>query len=312
MATAVMTLVLLLVLLVPLGVAVGALVANVDRIATWVRSVDQLVIPATPEWVTSIPVAGPRLAAAWQDLAAFVRTDESARALAPYAGRFLLWFTSQLGGVGTMTLQFLLTVIIAAVLYSNGETAGRGVLRFVYSLAGPDGEKAAYLAVGSIRGVATGVVVTAIVQTLLAGIGLVITAVPGALLLTSAILILCLAQLGPVLVMLPAVFWKFSSGEPFWGSILLIFAIVSGGIDNFLRPILIRRGAALPLTLIFSGVIGGMISFGIMGIFIGPVILAVAYTLLSDWVESRTESMEGPAPGGTNGPLAEGAQPEGL
>jgi predicted PurR-regulated permease PerM len=122
-----------------------------------------------------------------------------------------------------------------------------------------------------------------------AGIGLAIASVPGVLLLTSAILVLCLAQLGPVLVMLPAVIWKFYSGDALWGSVLLAFAIVSGTIDNFLRPVLIRRGADLPLLLILAGVIGGMISFGIMGIFIGPVILAVTHTLLSDWVENKPE-----------------------
>jgi predicted PurR-regulated permease PerM len=291
LATAVMTLALLLVLIIPLGFAAATLLGNVHQITVWTRSVDKLVLPPAPDWVARIPLLGSDLSVAWQNLAVQLAGDESARTILPYAGRFLSWFAGQLGGVGAMILQFLLTVVIAAILYTNGETAASGVRRFVCCLAGPHGEKAADLATGSIRGVATGVVATAVLQTLIAGIGLIVVSVPGALLLASAILILSLAQLGPFLIMLPVVVWKFLSGEPFWGGVLLLFALVSGMIDNIVRPILIKRGADLPLTLIFAGVIGGMISFGIMGIFIGPVVLSVAYTLLHDWVE-YTESTQ--------------------
>jgi len=131
------------------------------------------------------------------------------------------------------------------------------------------------------------VVVTALAQSAVAGIGLALCSVPGAMLLTSAILVLCLAQLGPILVMLPATIWKFHSGETAGAAILLLFTILSTTMDAFLRPVLIKRGADLPLLLILTGVIGGMIGFGIMGIFIGPVTLGVAYTLLKDWIEGE-------------------------
>ena len=136
-----------------------------------------------------------------------------------------------------------------------------------------------------------GVIVTAIVQTLIATTGLYITSVPGAGLITAAVLILCLAQIGPLLVMLPAVIWKFSTGDSLSGFVLLAFTLLSGTIDNFLRPLLIKKGADLSLILIFAGVIGGMISIGVMGIFIGPVILAVTYVLLQDWV-ARGDQVE--------------------
>ena len=138
--------------------------------------------------------------------------------------------------------------------------------------------RAAQLAAGAIRGVTIGIAVTAFVQVLIAGAGLLLAATPGALLLSAAILFLCLAQLGPGLIMIPAVIWEFHTGSP-------------------LRPVLIRRGADLPLPLIFTGVIGGMIGMGIMGIFLGPVVLAVAYDLLADWVENRSEP-EAEAPSG--------------
>jgi predicted PurR-regulated permease PerM len=138
------------------------------------------------------------------------------------------------------------------------------------------------------------VVVTAVIQTLIAGIGLVVCSVPAAAFLTAACLMLCIAQLGPMLVMIPVVIWKFSTGDILWGSILLVFALVAGTIDNFIRPILIRKGADLPLLLIFAGVIGGIVSFGIMGIFVGPVVLAVTYALIKEWVEDKPPTEEAP------------------
>lgn len=195
-----------------------------------------------------------------------------------------------------MILQFLLTVIMCAVLYTHGESAARGVRKFAARLAGSNGDRAVLLAANSIRGVAIGIVVTAIVQVLIAGAGLAIASIPGALFLCAAILFLCLAQLGPALIMLPAVAWVFYTGSTLSGFILLAFALVSMTIDNVLRPILIRKGADLPLLLIFTGVIGGMIGMGIMGIFLGPVILAVTFNLLEEWVEHRTEPEEDAAP----------------
>jgi predicted PurR-regulated permease PerM len=148
------------------------------------------------------------------------------------------------------------------------------------------------LAAASIRGVAMGVVVTAIIQTLIAGTGIFIASVPGGMLLSAAVLILCLAQIGPGLAMLPAVIWKFYTSSAVSGFVLLAFMLVAGTIDNFIRPILIRKGADLPLLLIFAGVIGGVISLGIMGVFVGPVLLAVTYNLLEEWVENPTEPEE--------------------
>jgi predicted PurR-regulated permease PerM len=105
---------------------------------------------------------------------------------------------------------------------------------------------------------------------------------------------LCLAQIGPFLVMIPAVVWLYWSGQPGMGTVLIVFMVVAGTIDNFVRPFLIRKGADLPLLLIFAGVIGGLIAFGIVGLFIGPVLLAVTYTLLKEWV---VDGMQGEGAG---------------
>ena len=134
-----------------------------------------------------------------------------------------------------------------------------------------------------------GVVVTAIAQTVICAVGLLIVSMPAAALIAAGVLVLCLAQIGPFLLMLPAVVWTYYSRGVVWGSILLVFALIAGTMDNFLRPVLIRKGADLPITLILLGVIGGLIGLGVMGIFVGPVILAVTYDLLKEWVSSGSQ-----------------------
>jgi len=136
----------------------------------------------------------------------------------------------------------------------------------------------------AIRAVALGVVVTAVVQSTVAGIGLAIAGIPYAGLLTAVVFMLCIAQIGPILVMIPAVIWLYATGSPGMGTFLLIWGIAVVAMDNILRPWLITRGANLPLLLIFAGVIGGLLGFGIIGLFVGPVVLAVTYTLLTAWV----------------------------
>jgi predicted PurR-regulated permease PerM len=295
LATAVMTVALLLVLLVPLSLAVGALIGHMDAIIAEADSLKTLQLPPPPDWVARIPIRGPELSAEWQRAVAEGPGSLSAR-IAPYGGIALRWFAARAGGIAGIVLQFLLTVVISAVLYVNGETATRGVRRFAKRLAGLNGDRAALLASATIRGVAMGVIVTAVLQTIIATAGLVIASIPGAWFLAAAILLLSLAQLGPVLVMLPALVWKFHSGDSIGGFVLLAFTLVACTIDNFLRPFLIRKGTDLPLLLIFAGVIGGIISFGVMGIFVGPVILAVTSALLREWVEIQPEGEEAVRP----------------
>jgi predicted PurR-regulated permease PerM len=140
------------------------------------------------------------------------------------------------------------------------------------------------LAGQAVRSVALGVIVTALVQSALAGVGLWLCGVPHAGVLTALAFVLGVAQLGPLLVLLPAIGWLFWSGESGLALVLLIWSIPVIALDNVLRPILIRRGVALPMLLIIAGVIGGLIGFGVIGLFVGPVILAATYTLLGAWM----------------------------
>jgi predicted PurR-regulated permease PerM len=131
-------------------------------------------------------------------------------------------------------------------------------------------------------------------QSVLGGIGLAIAGVPFAPVLTAVMFMLCVAQIGPALVLVPAVIWMFYSGDTLWATVLLAVALVAITMDNFLRPLLIRRGADLPLPLILAGVIGGLITIGLLGIFLGPTILAIAYTLLNAWMAGGDEAAETP------------------
>jgi len=278
-----MTAALLLIVFIPLTLAVLTILSNAEDIAARIKSLAALALSPPPEWLERIPLVGGKLSARWQEFVA-LSPDERSTIAAPYARKALQWFLAQAGSVAAMILQFLLTVIISAVMYAGGEKGAAGVLAFARRLAGQRGEEVTILAEKAIRSVALGIVLTALVQTAIAGAGLVISGVPAALLLTAVVFMLCLAQIGPVLVLVPSVIWLYWKGDPLWGTVLLIFSIIAVTIDNFIRPVLIKKGADLPLIMIFAGVIGGLIAFGVIGLFIGPVLLAVTYTLLKAWV----------------------------
>jgi predicted PurR-regulated permease PerM len=282
-AVAAMALSILLVILIPITLAVLTIIDNSGNIAAQVRSLSTLALTAPPDWVSNLPLVGGKITERWLEFAA-LSPEERTAPLLPYAQAAAQWFMAQAGGIGLTVLYFLLTVIIATILYAKGPVAREGLLAFARRLAGQQGEEVAILAGKAVRGVVLGVVVTAFVQATLGSLGLFLTGVPAATLLTAVMLILCLAQLGPSLVLIPSTIWLYWSGHPAWGTVLLVISLIASTIDNVVRPFMIRKGAPLPLLLIFSGVIGGIAAFGIIGLFIGPVILAVTYTLLKAWV----------------------------
>jgi predicted PurR-regulated permease PerM len=291
-AVALMTLGLLLLLVIPLWAAIDTIAEHADDVSGLARRVADSGVPQPPEWVGKLPFVGERLAAtltAWADAGP---AGLEAR-LRPYASEAGRWVLEQAGSLGGTLVQFLLVVVLSAVMYSSGEVAARGVRRFGRRLAGERGEDSVLLAGKAIRSVALGVGVTAVVQTLLGGIGLAVAGVPFASLLTAVMLMLCIAQLGPALVLFPAVAWLYWTGENAWATLLLVWSVVVSGLDNVLRPMLIKKGADLPLLLIFAGVIGGLVGFGLVGIFVGPVVLAVTYTLLNAWIEDEAQASPG-------------------
>ena len=207
----------------------------------------------------------------------------------------LLWL-QQVPLVGDKLFEFWQQILASGgqVLFSKlapyfGQTA-----RW---LAAQRGDNAVVLASQAIRAVAMGVVVTALVQSSVAGIGLLIAGIPYVMILVVLMFLLIVAQIGPFPVLLASVGYLYWSGDTTWGTFLLVWSLLAGTMDNFLRPFLIKRGADLPLILILVGVIGGLLALGIIGLFIGPVVLAVGYTLLDAWIKEgeQTPAAEAPA-----------------
>jgi len=287
LAVTVVTLVMLLAVFVPLSLALVSIVKNADEFAAWASTLQSFHLPALPAWVASLPLIGEKIAELWQQAAASGLTDLT-KVAKPYANAVFGWLAGRIGGAGACLTMLLLTVIIVAIVAVLGEpgaAAAAGCGRGLAVAIQDRGENMMLLAGRAVRGVALGVVVTAIVQSVLSGLALALAGVPFAMLLTGVMFLTCIAQLGPVPVLLPAILWLFYWQESYaWGTFLLVCAVIVTTLDNVLRPILIRRGADLPLILIFAGVIGGLLTFGLIGIFVGPVVLAITYTLLESWV----------------------------
>jgi predicted PurR-regulated permease PerM len=284
-AVAVMTVALLLAVFVPLYLALAAILEQTDRATEFVRGLPGFRLPPPPAWLHALPLVGARAQARWLELAALEPSELAAR-FAPYVATALGWFAAQAGTFGGMLVHFVVTAIISAILFAKGEGAAEGVRRFFRRLSGERGDTIVTLSGQAIRAVATGIVVTAVVQGALAAIGLYAIGIPMAGFLTAVVLVFCIAQLGPFIPLIPVVIWLYASDSPGRGTAVLVVMLVVGAIDNFLRPVLIRRGADLSLLLILPGVIGGLLWLGIIGLFIGPVILAVTSTLLDRWIAS--------------------------
>ncbi|MBI5315248.1 MAG: AI-2E family transporter YdiK [Nitrospirae bacterium] len=283
LAVTAMTLLLLTIFLLPFLFAIGTFIENFKEITAWTTSLATFTVPPPPDWLGKIPLVGTKAASQWQQIAELSR-EELATRLSPYLGGVLQWVAAQIGGLGMLLGQIILTVLISAVLYATGESAGAMALRFGARLAEEQGEQAIRLAGQAIYGVALGVVLTALVHAVLAGIGLAIVGVPFAVMLTALMFFLGIVEIGPGPVLICAVGWLYWTGDTTWGTVLLVWTLLVSPVDNILRPILIKKGADLPLLLIIAGVIGGMFAFGLIGIFVGPVILAVAYTLFTAWI----------------------------
>lgn len=277
---------MVLLLAIPLWLVTSIILDHAAEVAEVGRKLSASGVPAPPEWLQQLPLVGAKLAALWLQWSAAGADGLIAKAT-PHASAAAGWVLGQLGTIGGMIIHFLLVLGLSALMYFQGEIAANSVRRFAHRLADQRGENMVTLAGQAIRGVALGVGVTAIVQTLLGAIGLALAGVPFTALLTIIMLVFCIAQIGPGLVLFPAVGWLYWTGDHGWGTFLLVWSVVVVTLDNVLRPYLIKKGADLPLLLIFAGVVGGLLSFGLIGIFIGPVVLAVTYTLLEAWIEDK-------------------------
>ena len=283
LATLVMTLAAVLAFILPFAIALSTLIDAATQSPAVMNDFLARGLGPPPPWIADIPFVGQRIMERWQEIAAG-GPGALAAAVQPYALSAAAWALAATGGFGRLLLLVVLTLVLIPILYSRGEIVARGALALANRLGGEAGERTLHLAAQAIRGVALGVVLTALVQSVLTFAGLWVAGVPHAGLLAAFVFVLGIAQLGPLFVLVPAVVWLYWMGATGWATALLIYSLPVGMLDNVLRPILIRRGVQLPMLLIIGGVIGGLISFGVVGLFIGPVVLAATYTLAKEWV----------------------------
>jgi predicted PurR-regulated permease PerM len=243
-------------------------------------------IPSPPSRIRDWPLVGPLLFDLWERASTNLRAVLSGVAphLKPVAGIML----SFVGSAGLGTLKFVLAVVLAGFLFPYGPqlvAAGRG---FLYRIVPEQSEHFLELAGATIRAVSQGVIGVAIIQSLLAGIGFKLAAIPGAGLLALVVLLLAIVQIGAAVVLIPVIIWIWTAKDFMTALLLTLFLVVVGLIDNVLKPLVMGRGLTTPTLVIFIGVVGGTLAHGIVGLFIGPIILAVVWELTSAWIRDRT------------------------
>ncbi len=240
---------------------------------------------AAPNWLAKLPGVGPKAAEYWHSLA----TDSSK--LMETAKPFFERMSGVLlqGGValGRGLIELALSILIAFFLFRDGEKMAQRVSTAVRWIGGERGVHLLQVAGNTVRGVVYGILGTALVQAVMAGIGFVIAGVPGAGVLALLTFFLSVVPVGPPLIWIPASLWLFHQGSSGWGIFMLIWGVGVSSVDNFVKPWLISQGSAMPFLLIFFGVIGGAVAFGFIGVFIGPTLLAVGYRLVTEWASTH-------------------------
>ena len=267
LAATLVSIILLLVLIVPLAMLSRALVDDVAGIAGALDR-GEAAIPPPPGWLAGLPVVGAPLDQFWRQ--AMANLGGALTQIEPQLRAVGVWLLSFVAGAGFGMLSFLAAIVIAGVLLAHSAAAERLAETVAVRLMGPRGADLVRLAEQTIRGVARGVLDTALIQSLLVGIGLVAAGIPGAAFLTLISFLLSVVQLGPGVILLAAVVYKFSLGVTLGAFLFLAWCVVAAVSDNFLRPILLSRGGDVPVWVILIGTLGGLLAHGLIGLFVGP------------------------------------------
>ncbi|AIG05552.1 inner membrane protein YdiK [Pseudomonas fluorescens] len=288
LAAGILTLGWMLLVAVPLVWLGFNLADHVRDAVTLIKDIQVDGLPEAPDWLGSIPFVGERLVGMWDSI------DQQGAALMvtlkPYLGQVGNWLLARSAQIGGGILELTLSLVFVFFFYRDGPRLAMFVHRLLERLIG---ERAGYyidLVAGTVQRVVNGVIGTAAAQALLALIGFLIAGVPGALVLGIVTFLLSLIPMGPPLVWIPATAWLVWKGDYTYAVFLGVWGtFIISGVDNVLKPYLISRGGNLPLVIVLLGVFGGLIAFGFIGLFIGPTLLAVAYSLLTDWSASQAQ-----------------------
>ncbi|MFI8481697.1 AI-2E family transporter [Pseudomonas sp. NPDC078700] len=273
------------VLLVPVYFLGASLTQSVHVAIETVKN-GTLHIPPPPASVEQWPLIGPPLYAFWvqstSDLTSVLQS------VAPHLKGFALGLLSKLAGIGAGFLVFMASLVVAGVMMAYGESGHKSAMRIANRIIGPDRSNSfIHLCTATIRAVAQGVIGIAFIQMVVIGLGFVVMGIPGAGLLAMVILLLGIMQLPLPLVTIPVIaFAFFTEGTSLATIVFAVYTFVGGLLDNILKPMLLGRGVDVPMPVILIGALGGMLAGGIIGLFIGPVVLAVGYKLFWQWVDA--------------------------
>ncbi|WP_392564493.1 AI-2E family transporter YdiK [Orbus wheelerorum] len=282
LAVLVMTIILSLFFIIPFMLVIMSIAKNSGFIIDLAKNVSQQKLPSLP-WLENIPLIGNELFLKWEDLIDN-GGSELVKEIQPYLGTVASWTIDQLTNISVFVFHCGVMIVFSALLFLKGEEVKKHVYHLAHKLSKQHGENTVTLAGKSIRAVALGVVLTAVTLTIIGGLSLVVTNIPFPGLITLLLFICCVAQIGPVLVMACCTIWQFWDGNIISGIILTIITLILTTLDSLMRTLLIKKGVDLPFLLILFGVIGGLLGFGAMGLFIGPVILALSYNFINAWV----------------------------
>jgi predicted PurR-regulated permease PerM len=240
--------------------------------------------PQIPSWLAGLPFVGQRLASLWDKV--LLAKGDISTLLEPYSDALREALVDAARALGQSVLQIILSLVVATFFWVSGDTLIARLHDILSRLGGETADTALDVAADAVRSVAYGVVGTAVIQAVIMGIGLAVAGVPGAVLLGFVTLLLALSQIGAPLIIVVwagAAIWLFGQDHQGWGIFMIFWGLVVTVIDNFIKPLLIGAGVAMPMSLTILGVFGGFVAFGFLGLFIGPTLIAVGYTLLEAW-----------------------------
>lgn len=250
----------------------------------------EVVVPSPPQTLKDWPIVGPQLYGLWGQASTNLRS--LLREVVPHLKPFAATLLGLAGNAGVGTIKFLLSVAVAGVLFPCGPQLVAAGRDFLSRIVPEQSEHFLDLAGATIRAVSQGVIGVAIIQALLAGIGFKLAGIPSAGLLAFVVLLLSIVQIGGAIVIIPVIIWIWTDKEFSIALVLTVFLLIVSVLDNILKPLIMGRGLTTPALVILIGVIGGTLTHGIIGLFIGPIILSVAWELMVAWI--RTERAEPP------------------
>ena len=290
-AAVLVTLILLAVMIVPIALLTDSMATGIETIADEAKQ-GTLKIPPPPESVAGWPLIGESLHAVW--FKASVNIEAVLKQFAPQLKSMGSWLLSAAAGAGFGLIQFALSILVAGLLLAKSGTSRRYTSAFATRLAGTKGVEFVEIAGKTVNGVTRGILGVAIIQGILAGLGFLVAGIPGAGLWAFVAMVLAIIQIGILPVTLPAIVYMFATAEPLTATLFLIWNIVISTADNVLKPLLMGKGAAVPIPIIFIGALGGFMASGILGLFTGAIILSIGYTLYLAWIEDTPAIDDGP------------------